>query len=494
MPIIAQRQEREQRRGRIAAGIGDQARLRDRLALPFGQSVRRRRIGTILRREIDRAQPGLRAAAARSRALRRRFRRRSRRRPRRRSAARCRAPRSGTAHRAAAENDRRGARRRDCGSRGRRPRRRMGVQPANRFGCRVSGRTPHVNARHSCVSQVGELRSSEASCRRTSSGAVEPHVRFASTEARASSGAGERRSSALAREPRKILRVERATLRLRARDRGTDEGVCGARRHALRDQRIGDVGRDRVTVERAGGHLSRTNVTASKARANASSVRSASSTIAMIWLLVTCRSRWYDGASPQSVASAPAYAPDRRRRASAHELERIGIALLRHQARTGRRRVAEAYVTVCGRRPGDQFLGRCATRRSSRARTRARDRAPRRGCRSHRARCATAQRSRVHRPRAVRSSGRLEPASAPLPSGAGRAPRRGAPPRSARLRARTVRPRRPARKRASPAAPAGGACKPRAASPLRARRTRARRSRLQSRCERRAALRARSRT
>ena len=59
---VDQRRQRQQRRGRIAAGIGDEPRARDRAALALGQAVgdaRRQRV----RLRIPRARAPLRRAA-----------------------------------------------------------------------------------------------------------------------------------------------------------------------------------------------------------------------------------------------------------------------------------------------------------------------------------------------------------------------------------------------------------------------------------------------
>ena len=44
-------------------------------------------------------------------------------------------------------------------------------------------------------------------------------------------------------------------------------------------------------------------------------------------------------------------------RMRAHQLERIGVALLRHQTRSGRRGITEPHVAIRRNRPGDELLG-----------------------------------------------------------------------------------------------------------------------------------------
>ena len=133
--------------------------------------------------------------------------------------------------------------------------RRMRMQQANDFGGRVTARAPDVNARHRANSGASSSRLSDAICARTSSGAVEPIVRFAATEPRASSSC-----------------LEWAAVAFRARDLGADARMCLARRRPLR-LRADRRGRSRSCNRSApcASMRSRTKPTDSQARAKASS-------------------------------------------------------------------------------------------------------------------------------------------------------------------------------------------------------------------------------
>ena len=76
--------------------------------------------------------------------------------------------------------------------------------------------------------------------------------------------------------------------------------------------------------------------------------------------------------------------------------DRFGVALLRHEARTGRCRVDQWDIIVRGCGPGDQLLGVQETGLRQRGRRRRRGPVPRLGCRSHRARYATEPRKCEH--------------------------------------------------------------------------------------------------
>ena len=465
-----QRNEREQRRGDVAARVRDQARAGDLVAIAFGKPdtpprPRALRAGT-RRRGRSRARPLARNAGACSRA---------------------------SSWPPAMKDDVVGAH-----ARQRRPalferdvhvRRATGKTSATAMpGCERLSSTPSAT-RGMAVDQADELgggvtagaddvggdhasdsdergdrvaRCGDRGGRRHPGGS---NRRSASprTEPPRSSGASRNaeRAASLAVERRALLprraaraRRRRGALRAPSRRRGSARRPGRSRRCTRRRRARGRVVVEVHVRERAPERVER-----GRARPRCRPSPGA---------LVSCRSRWYESATPFVDATRAGVDADRARAGGAHELERIGIALLRHQARAGRGRVVEPHVAERRRRPDHELFAR-----------------PRRGDgRAHRGveqvehdvavadavervarrlREAELARGRVavERQRRARQRRAAERAEA-------RARRR----RRARTvprRARTLAPRRRARTRAAPAARAASASSRRAACRARAR-------------------------
>ena len=237
------------------------------------------------------------------------------------------------------------------------------------------------------------------------------------------------RSTRAYASPPRSARASRRTRRARgprdsARATRSDARVRLARRRPARYQRVGDVGRDRVAVKR--GALHRRAIEAHgfpRARESARASRARPP-----------RSRSSGSSSPAGRAgtkapvrrASPAHRhtrPTSLRRMRAHQLERIGVALLRHQARAGRRGIAEPHVTERRRRPGDELFGDArGINDGADACVREIERHIAIADRIERVARRTLQ-SRAPAPPRSRSSGKPEPASAALPSGHERAAR-----------------------------------------------------------------------
>ncbi len=151
--------------------------------------------------------------------------------------------------------------------------------------------------------------------------------------------------------------VERAPLRLAARDEGAHRLVRIAEGHAALGEVVGDVGREREVGD--GGRASSFSVKLQcrqhrgvHAQGDEERVDGVEQRllVLLVVLVVGQRLRLQERERLHEVAEhAAALAP--------HQLADIGVLLLRHDARPGRERIVEAREPELRRGPEDDFLG-----------------------------------------------------------------------------------------------------------------------------------------